>query len=343
VVTLRIPVGVEVESRPSSNRWQSRIARVVGIRPGARHIPDWQVLAESDEAVRYYAGTAKLAVHSTDTKVYKDNVEARQPSLFVVLRKGASPVGWALHLVTVDPTEAHAHVDVGDDLVEALPMPPPMRDWLALFVAQHHVERKEWKRKRDPAVPPDERRPRPPEEGFLDRWSQRKREAARSTAPGAPPPGAPPAVLEDDAAGASSSMPGADAAPAPPAEGQAAPGLPDVDSLDATSDYRAFLQSGVPKALRHAALRRAWSTAPAIRNHKPLVDYDWDFNAPGYGKLLPTDDASKLTSALFRHLRTLADAGEEDAPADGGPAPAEGADAAAAVPEDAPEDPPKPA
>jgi hypothetical protein len=327
VATLRIPVGVEVETRPSSSRWQDRVVRVVGVRPGAPAIAPWRVLSEEGGVVRYYAGTAKVAVRSTDTKVYKDNVEAREPSLYVVLRKGASPTGWILHLVTVDPSEAHAHVDVGDDLVEALPMPPPLRDWLAMFVARHHVERTEWKRKRDEAD--ESETPATDGGGFLGRWSQRKRQAVREAGPDAAPAAAAP-------------LPETAPEPASPVRPEAA--LPDLESLGPESDYRAFLQAGVPKALRNAALRRAWSSAPAIRNHRPLVDYDWDFNAPGYGKPLPTDDPSKLTASLFRHLRKLAEdepkaeaeaeaEAEEERRAGEGPVAASG---------DAPEDPREP-
>lgn len=151
MITDRISVGVEVEKRPAKSRWQDHVWRVVGVRPGAPDLGDWSVLSEGETGTRYYAGTVELVAHSADTKVYKDNVEAPAPSVYVVLRRARTLSGWGLHLVTVDPTEAHAHVDVGDDLVEALPMPQPIFEWLARFVARHHVERKEWKRKRNRA------------------------------------------------------------------------------------------------------------------------------------------------------------------------------------------------
>jgi hypothetical protein len=52
--------------------------------------------------------------------------------------------------------------------------------------------------------------------------------------------------------------------------------------------------------MRLAALRQLWLTEPSVRNYEALVDYAWDFNAPGYGKLLPTDDVEKLLKAVFR-------------------------------------------
>ncbi|HYE51313.1 MAG TPA: DUF3305 domain-containing protein [Azospirillaceae bacterium] len=153
----RMPVGVVVERQPARSRWLDHVWRVAAVLPGDPETPPWTLLAEEDGTVRYYAGTAPLEAHSADTKVYKHNLEAPEPAVYVVLRPGggpgSGPGGWRLLLATVDPAEAHAHSDCGDDLVEALPMPQAVRDWLAAFVARHHVERQEWRRKRDRADP----------------------------------------------------------------------------------------------------------------------------------------------------------------------------------------------
>ncbi|MGQ9370338.1 DUF3306 domain-containing protein [Azospirillum sp. ST 5-10] len=123
-------------------------------------------------------------------------------------------------------------------------------------------------------------------DGFLARWSRRKRAAREDREAAAPA----------DTSGA------ADEEAVDPAT------LPALDTLGADSDYTVFLKKGVPKALRLAALRKAWASDPAITGYRTLADYDWDCNAPGYGALRPTDDARKVAEALFRHLR-------EDGPA----------------------------
>lgn len=151
MVTEKILVGVEVERRVAQSRWQDHIWRPTALRTDPPELAEWAVLAESGTVMRFHAGIRPLTIHSADTKVYKDNLESPTPSVYVVLRRGSSPSGWRLYLVTVDPSEAHSHADVGDDLVEALPMPEPILRWLAPFVARHHVERKQWKRKRDRA------------------------------------------------------------------------------------------------------------------------------------------------------------------------------------------------
>jgi len=77
--------------------------------------------------------------------------------------------------------------------------------------------------------------------------------------------------------------------------------LPSIESIGAGSDIRHFLAFGVPEDLTRAALRRAWSTDPAIRDFIGLSENSWDFNAPdavsGFGSLI-TDAAGRLSAGL---------------------------------------------
>jgi hypothetical protein len=67
--------------------------------------------------------------------------------------------------------------------------------------------------------------------------------------------------------------------------------LPPIESIDAQTDITAFLQNDVPEKLRLAALRRAWTVDPAIRDLMGLLENDWNFNdpnsTPGFGELAP--------------------------------------------------------
>ncbi|GEO40972.1 hypothetical protein SAE02_51200 [Skermanella aerolata] len=120
------------------------------------------------------------------------------------------------------------------------------------------------------------------DEGFLGRWARLKRtRAAEVSEPAAEIPEVPEAEPE----------------PFDPAS------LPALDTLDAVSDYTAFLKPGVPRELRTMALRRAWATDPAITGYKTLADYDWDFNAPGYGALRVTDNVKELADRVFGLLK----------------------------------------
>ena len=153
MVIERIPFGVDVERRPGVTRWQAHVVRIAGLRPPEPRLAEWSLLGENGPVQRFFAGNTDLLLHKGDTGVYRDNLESPTPAVYVVLRRGAGPLGWRLYLATADPSEAHAHVDVGEDLVEALPMPPPVFARTSAFVARHHVERRKWKRARDRANP----------------------------------------------------------------------------------------------------------------------------------------------------------------------------------------------
>ena len=77
--------------------------------------------------------------------------------------------------------------------------------------------------------------------------------------------------------------------------------LPPIDSIDAGTDIRAFLAAGVPADVSRAALRRAWSSDPAIRDFIGLSENSWDFTAPdgvpGFGTLT-ADDVRRLLARL---------------------------------------------
>ncbi|EWY41369.1 hypothetical protein N825_27985 [Skermanella stibiiresistens SB22] len=127
------------------------------------------------------------------------------------------------------------------------------------------------------------------EEGFLGRWARLKRRGAVEET--AQPDQAPDQTIEAGQAGEGGAT--AELEPFDPAS------LPDLDTLHAASDYTAFLKPNVPRELKTLALRRAWVTDPAITSYKTLADYDWDFNAPGYGALRVTDDVVDLAKRVF--------------------------------------------
>jgi hypothetical protein len=78
--------------------------------------------------------------------------------------------------------------------------------------------------------------------------------------------------------------------------------LPSLDAIGPATDIRAFLQPGVPAALSRAALRRAWSADPVIRDFVGLAENSWDFTANdavhGFGDLDP-EEAKRLFAQLL--------------------------------------------
>jgi hypothetical protein len=145
-------------------------------------------------------------------------------------------------------------------------------------------------------------------ENFLSRWSRRK-------AAGEPPE---PAA---EAAPVTPVKPGDKlvARPSSPPEPAFDPAsLPSLDSIGAQTDISAFLKPGVPSGLRNAALRRAWSADPAIRDFRGLQENDWNFNdpngIPGFGELSPTTDVKKMLSELFGETPRAQQADAETSP-----------------------------
>lgn len=156
---------------------------------------------------------------------------------------------------------------------------------------------------------------------FLSRWSRRKREAAeQASGPESPIP--PQSGGEGSGVGGAP-HPDAPSRVDPPHHALRARGegenkvshasdselafditkLPSLDSIGPSTDIRMFLQPGVPASLSRAALRRAWSADPAIRDFIGLSENSWDFTAPdqvaGFGPMLPTDNVKEMLAQIF--------------------------------------------
>jgi hypothetical protein len=137
------------------------------------------------------------------------------------------------------------------------------------------------------------------QDNFVARWSRMKREAAAQSKAETPAPkprearGEQPAKPLDDV----------HAKPEPPFDPAT---LPPIDSIVAGSDIRAFLQKGVPAELTNAALRRAWTSDPAIRDFIGLAENQWDFTdpagIPGFGPLEASDRVHDLVAQAMGKL-----------------------------------------
>ena len=129
-------------------------------------------------------------------------------------------------------------------------------------------------------------------ENFLKRWSKRKFAERERSALGKRAANEDPAAREEPTADVVASAP----VPAKNDDNAAIkehtpelPILPPLDSIGAGSDVADFLRPGVPVELTRAALRRAWTSDPAIRDFVGLVENGWDFNDPaamaGFGPI----------------------------------------------------------
>jgi hypothetical protein len=174
-------------------------------------------------------------------------------------------------------------------------------------------------------------------DNFLSRWSRRKREAERdgkpeagrgdASRPGEHADAVRPRESGDPVADRQTAEPtaldsrpgGADrgtdhhAAGAVPGEADRNPPgfdlstLPPIESITSATDIRAFLQKGVPAELTRAALRRAWTADPAIRDFIGIAENQYDFatgsDIPGFGSLdVPAEEVRKLVAQVFGEL-----------------------------------------
>jgi Protein of unknown function (DUF3305) len=149
----RIAVGVVVERRAATSPWIEHVWRPVGVLAGVPETEPWTSLPGAAGADTFYAGAAEIELHRSETTNYRDNLASGQASLWVVLRPTGGDPPFTVVTVTADPAEGEAFTETATDLVESVPMPEPIADAVAAFVAEHHVERAFEKRKRDRANP----------------------------------------------------------------------------------------------------------------------------------------------------------------------------------------------
>ena len=129
-------------------------------------------------------------------------------------------------------------------------------------------------------------------DGFLSRWSRRKRDEARR------PSEVPPEAATPVAPGAAPSEDEAALSPEELAQ------LPSLDALTAATDLTPFLRAGVPRVMRNAALRRMWSIDPAIRDFvSEAREYAYDWNTPGgvpgTGGAISAEDVRAMVEKVF--------------------------------------------
>ena len=167
------------------------------------------------------------------------------------------------------------------------------------------------------------------DDGFLSRWSRRKSQTRNESEQATETP-------EGDQA-AALQQGGPVEAVDPEREAEIVAKLPDIDSLDESSDFTQFLQEGVPEALRRKALRKLWRLNPVFANLDGLNDYDEDFTDAatvveglktmyqvGKGMMEPEPPPEDQPAAGDAPDETVADTRAED---DGDQEPAENAQA----------------
>jgi hypothetical protein len=150
----RIPVGVVVERAKAASQWADFTWRPVAVLPGVPDTTPWAPVREEADRTSFYAGATEIELYRTETGNYLDNLNSGAPSLWVALEPVDGNPPCSLFSVTADPTEGEALTEAGDKLVDKVPMPDSVREVVEAFIAEHHVEREAFfKRKRERANP----------------------------------------------------------------------------------------------------------------------------------------------------------------------------------------------
>lgn len=144
-----IPVGVIVQRAPGVTRWAKFSWTATAVLPGARDA-DWKILWTQGDVTEFHAATLPLTLFVSDAEAYAHELDARVPSVYVVLRpnerKADQP--WRVALVTASPYEAQDYCDSAEELVEKVAMPSGLLAWVSEFVETHYQEEAFVKRRR---------------------------------------------------------------------------------------------------------------------------------------------------------------------------------------------------
>ncbi len=158
----RTELGVVIEWRASDHPWQDGVWTPVAVLPGADPIEAWRELRRDDGLVQHHAATLTLELFKGETEGYMVNLAQPSPSVFVVLQtdvEGDREVEVAR--ITACPFEAMGYQESGDDIVEAVAMPEPVRAWVQAFCDRHHDDTPFKKRKNRPHDADADTGPRP--------------------------------------------------------------------------------------------------------------------------------------------------------------------------------------
>jgi Protein of unknown function (DUF3305) len=150
---VRIPVGVVLERRKAKSVWTEFLWRPVSVLVGEPSAEPWTILDAEGGITLFYAGTAVIELHRTETTNYCENLASGEPKLWVACRPVTAEPPYDLLAVTADPAEGEAFTDASGNLVEPVAMPSEIIDVVGQFVQTHHVERPFQKRRRQPADP----------------------------------------------------------------------------------------------------------------------------------------------------------------------------------------------
>lgn len=148
-------IGVVVERHALQSRWATHRWHPGAVLLEVPEAAPWTKLSEEGAVARYYAGAATITLVPSEAESYLYNLASSVPQIWIVLHPVEVPgEGPDVELdgVTVAAGEAEVLAGGTDLVVESVPMPREIAEWVASFVAEHPVAPQQFKRKRSKHV-----------------------------------------------------------------------------------------------------------------------------------------------------------------------------------------------
>jgi hypothetical protein len=141
---------IALHNRWTSDQWQP--SAVVPVALGAADPRPPQCVFDTPKRTSWRFPGMAVELHPTEAEGYFLNLTSVSPVVFVMWRPqdDASEPAARPVIVTLSYNEAGRFMDAGEK-VDPVPLPPPLRDWAADFVAVHYKpEPKKKVRRNDP-------------------------------------------------------------------------------------------------------------------------------------------------------------------------------------------------
>jgi Protein of unknown function (DUF3305) len=133
-------VAVIMQRRAIDSRWQSEAWEATGVLADYDREINPRVIVDEPGATQWLYPGFDIVLQRSEAEGYFHNVSTVAPNVFVLWRMEESRAEESRavpHYVTVSYDEASRWMDGGAQ-VDAVAMPPGMRDWVRTFVEQHY-------------------------------------------------------------------------------------------------------------------------------------------------------------------------------------------------------------
>lgn len=130
-------VAIIIERRKSSHPWAEFVWKGVGIIADQQGTSSWSTVYQDEDVSRFHFGPVPLELHRRMGEAYDANLQTGEPAIWMMLDDADSElVPFKVRGVTIDPYEALGFQDSAEGLVERIPMPADLLEWVIAYLAQ---------------------------------------------------------------------------------------------------------------------------------------------------------------------------------------------------------------